>query len=127
MSPTALEDHMPQPAPDPTPRDAPMRRDIGIDDIARGQVSLTSPVLRFTGNPILTAADVNRVWDSPALQVVTVHNAGAAVVDGKIALLFRSHLRCGRSVLGVARSRDGGGRPRTAHVRRDSQTCRRWG
>jgi len=82
-------------------------RDVSVDGVARGQVSLSSPVLRYPSNPILVAADVNRVWDSPALQVVTVHNAGAAVVDGQTVLLFRSHLRSGRSVLGVARSRDG--------------------
>jgi len=39
--------------------------------------------------------------------VVTVHNAGAAVVGGQTLLLFRSHLRSGLSVLGLARSDDG--------------------
>jgi predicted GH43/DUF377 family glycosyl hydrolase len=73
----------------------------------QGAVSLTSPVLRFPANPVLTSADVNSIWRDPGLQVVTVHNAGAAIVDGETALLFRSHLRCGMSVLGVARSRDG--------------------
>jgi predicted GH43/DUF377 family glycosyl hydrolase len=91
---------------DDMPGDSSMRRDIDVGGVTYGPVSLVRPVLRFPGNPILVAEDVNRVWDSPALQVVTVHNAGAAVVDGETVLLFRSHLRCGRSVLGVARSRD---------------------
>ena len=70
-------------------------------------VSLQEPLVRHTGNPILTAGDVNAVWRDPGLQVVTVHNAGAAMVGGETVLLFRSHLRCGVSVLGVARSGDG--------------------
>jgi predicted GH43/DUF377 family glycosyl hydrolase len=41
------------------------------------------------------------------LQVVTVHNVGAAVVGDQTLLLFRSHLRRGLSVLGLARSDDG--------------------
>jgi predicted GH43/DUF377 family glycosyl hydrolase len=72
-----------------------------------GTVSPSTPALRHTANPILTPAEVNGVWRDPALQVVTVHNAGAVIIDGETALLFRSHLRCGRSVLGVARSSDG--------------------
>ena len=83
-----------------------MERTIDLGGV-QGAVSLTSPVLRFPANPVLTSADVNSVWRDPGLQVVTVHNAGAAIVDGETALLFRSHLRCGMSVLGVARSRDG--------------------
>ena len=70
-------------------------------------VSLHEPVVRHPANPVLTARDVNMVWRDPGLQVVTVHNAGAAVVEGETVLLFRSHLRCGISVVGVARSRDG--------------------
>ncbi len=42
-------------------------------------VSLNDPVVRFAGNPILTADDVNSVWTEPALQVSTVHNAGIAI------------------------------------------------
>ena len=84
-----------------------MERDVSVGGNALGTVSPSAPVLRYSANPILTAAQVNRVWRDPALQVVTVHNAGAAIVGGETALLFRSHLRCGRSVLGVARSSDG--------------------
>ena len=83
-----------------------MERTIDIEGV-RGAVSLTSPVLRYAANPVLTPADVNRTWRDPGLQVVTVHNAGAAMVGGETALLFRSHLRCGMSILGVARSRGG--------------------
>lgn len=84
-----------------------MERTIDVGEGARGVVSVADPVLRYTGNPILTCVDVNRAWQDPRLRVVTVHNAGAAVVDGESALLFRSHLRCGMSILGVARSNDG--------------------
>ena len=83
-----------------------MERTIDLGGV-QGAVSLTSPILRYPANPVLTPADVNLVWRDPGLQVVTVHNAGAAIVDGETALLFRSHLRCGMSILGVARSRDG--------------------
>ena len=83
-----------------------MERTIDLGGV-QGAVSLTSPVLRYPANPVLAPADVNRVWRDPGLQVVTVHNAGAAIVGGETALLFRSHLRCGMSILGVARSRDG--------------------
>jgi predicted GH43/DUF377 family glycosyl hydrolase len=70
-------------------------------------VTLQRPVARFAGNPILTCHDVNRAWGSPALQVKTVHNAGIAEHDGQVVMLFRSHLRNGISVLGIARSDDG--------------------
>jgi predicted GH43/DUF377 family glycosyl hydrolase len=82
-------------------------RQITIGAAALGTVSLQSPVLRYHANPILTADDVNGVWTEPGLQVVTVHNAGAALINDATVLLFRSHLRCGRSVLGAARSSDG--------------------
>ena len=65
------------------------------------------PVARFADNPILTCHDVNRVWEPPALKVETVHNAGIAEFEGRIVMLFRSHLRDGTSVLGLARSNDG--------------------
>lgn len=84
-----------------------MERTVDLGDGAPGIVSLHKPVLRYAGNPILTAAAVNAVWTSPGLQVVTVHNAGAAVIGDETVLLFRSHLRCGLSVLGLARSADG--------------------
>lgn len=86
---------------------ATVERTIDFGEGARGVVSVAEPVLRYAGNPILTSVDVNHAWQDPRLRVVTVHNAGAAVVDGESALLFRSHLRSGMSILGVARSRDG--------------------
>jgi len=39
--------------------------------------------------------------------VETVHNAGMARFDGRYVMLFRSHLRTGRSLIGIAESRDG--------------------
>ncbi len=84
-----------------------MQRTVRIDDVTCGTVSLQQPVLRYAGNPILTPRQVNQAWQDPQLQVVTVHNAGAATLNGHTILLFRSHLRCGISVLGVARSADG--------------------
>ena len=71
------------------------------------RVDLALPVLRFAGNPILTPHDVNAVWSSPALKVKTVHNAGIAEYRGQTLMLFRSHLRNGSSLLGLARSPDG--------------------
>jgi predicted GH43/DUF377 family glycosyl hydrolase len=70
-------------------------------------VSMTDPVVRYAGNPILTAHDVNAAWREPHRQVVTVHNAAAAVVGTETVMLFRSHLRSGISVIGLARSADG--------------------
>ncbi|MFZ0926622.1 MAG: glycosidase [Halobacteriota archaeon] len=70
-------------------------------------VDLNCPVARFPDNPVLTAKDVNHVWQEPGLQVTTVHNAGIALHGGDMVMLFRSHLRCGMSVLGVARSSNG--------------------
>ena len=84
-----------------------MERRIDLGEGARGTVSLSEPLLRYAGNPILTSHQVNDAWGQPHLQVVTVHNAGAALVDGQTLLLFRSHLRRGVSVLGLARSDDG--------------------
>lgn len=81
--------------------------DIDFGGGFSGEISLCKPLLRFPGNPVLTCHDVNRVWRSPALQVVTVHNAGVAIFGGDTVMLFRSHLRCGRSVIGSARSQDG--------------------
>jgi predicted GH43/DUF377 family glycosyl hydrolase len=80
-----------------------------FDDPTAGArcVDQTCPVARFTGNPILTCHDVNRVWASPALKVTTVHNAGIAEHEGRAVMLFRSHLRDGTSVLGLAHSDDG--------------------
>ncbi|MBD3317593.1 MAG: glycosidase [Chitinivibrionales bacterium] len=72
-------------------------------------VHLNAPVARFPANPILTAADVNLALRDPALQVVTVHNAGVTRHNDETVMLFRSHLRCGKSILGIARSSDGVG------------------
>src|SRR5206468_4085763 len=58
-------------------------------------------------NPILTAHDVNTIWTKPEHQVITVHNAGVTTFDGKTVMLFRSHLRAGISVIGLAKSQNG--------------------
>ena len=84
-----------------------MERRIEIGDGTMVTASLHVPVVRYEANPVLTARDVNGVWTDPGLQVVTVHNAGAAVIAGQTAMVFRSHLRCGISVIGVARSAGG--------------------
>lgn len=60
----------------------------------------TPLVRRHEGNPILTKDDV-------PYPVETVHNAGAVKCGGEYILLFRSHLRNGRSIIGLARSDDG--------------------
>ena len=70
-------------------------------------VDLNRPVVRFPDNPILTAREVNAVWQDPALQVTTVHNAGVVRRSDETLLLFRAHLRSGLSVLGLARSPNG--------------------
>jgi len=57
-------------------------------------------VTRHERNPILTRDDV-------PYPVETVHNAGAAKHDGRYILLFRSHRRNGRSIIGLAESEDG--------------------
>lgn len=59
-----------------------------------------SPVTRHTGNPILTR-------DQVPYPVQTVHNAGVTKHAGVYYMLFRSHLRNGRSIIGLARSDDG--------------------
>src|SRR5579863_7108731 len=62
-------------------------------------------VRRYAHNPILTKAQI-------PYPVETVHNA--AVVkhendkhENEYIMLFRSHLRTGRSIIGLARSPDG--------------------
>ncbi len=55
---------------------------------------------RYAQNPILTKADV-------PYPVVTVHNAGVVKYQGRYMMLFRSHLKNGRSILGLAESDDG--------------------
>ncbi|HEX9877887.1 MAG TPA: glycosidase, partial [Gammaproteobacteria bacterium] len=57
-------------------------------------------VTRYEGNPILTRHDI-------PYAVETVHNAAACKLNGQYILLFRSHLRNGRSIIGIARSDDG--------------------
>lgn len=57
-------------------------------------------VKRYKGNPILTKDDV-------PYPVVTVHNAGMARHGDRYIMLFRSHLRNGRCVIGMAESTDG--------------------
>jgi len=57
-------------------------------------------VTRYAGNPILTKQDI-------PYSVETVHNAGACKFEGRYLLLFRSHLRNGRSIIGIAWSDDG--------------------
>ncbi len=57
-------------------------------------------VARYEGNPILTKHDI-------PYSVETVHNAAATMFNGQYILLFRSHLRNGRSIIGMARSDDG--------------------
>ncbi len=68
---------------------------------------LTTPLIRFKGNPILTSEQVNKAWKKPHLQTITVHNAGITEYADEIIMLFRSHLRNGISILGIARSKNG--------------------
>src|ERR1700751_3961114 len=57
-------------------------------------------VRRYGHNPILTKAAI-------PYPVETVHNAAVVKHEGKYIMLFRSHLRTGRSIIGLARSYDG--------------------
>ena len=57
-------------------------------------------IQRYKGNPILTKHDV------PYL-VETVHNAAVSKFGDEYIMVFRSHLRNGRSILGLARSENG--------------------
>ncbi|MFC1765626.1 glycosidase [Planctomycetota bacterium] len=82
-----------------------MERQVDIDGISYC-LDLNDPVARYI-NPILTAGHINEVWTSPSLQVKTVHNAGVATFKDQTVMLFRSHLRNGISVIGLARSNDG--------------------
>ena len=60
-----------------------------------------APVIkRCENNPVLTKHDV-------PYPVETVHNAGVVKHEGRYIMLFRSHLRNGRSVIGKAESEDG--------------------
>ena len=60
----------------------------------------TEIVRRYTGNPILTKEDV-------PYPVETVHNAGMVKYNNTYIMLFRSHRRNGRSIIGLAESDDG--------------------
>jgi predicted GH43/DUF377 family glycosyl hydrolase len=84
-----------------------LEREVAFGNGETALVSLNEPVARFSENPILTAREVNRAWRDPALRVVTVHNAGVACLGAETIMLFRSHLRCGMSVLGLARCENG--------------------
>jgi len=57
-------------------------------------------IKRYEKNPILTKHDV-------PYPVETVHNAGVVKHDGKYIMLFRSHRRNGRSIIGLAESENG--------------------
>ena len=57
-------------------------------------------VRRYSNNPILTRAEI-------PYQVETVHNAAVVKHENEYVMLFRSHLRTGRSIIGLARSSDG--------------------
>lgn len=57
-------------------------------------------VKRYEKNPILTKDDV-------PYPVETVHNAGMVKHQGRYIMLFRSHQRNGRSIIGMAESDDG--------------------
>lgn len=57
-------------------------------------------IQRYEKNPILTKHDV-------PYPVETVHNAGVVKHNGNYVMLFRSHLRNGRSIIGLAESSDG--------------------
>src|ERR1019366_3327216 len=57
-------------------------------------------VRRYAHNPILTK-------DQIPYAVETVHNAAVVKHAGVYIMLFRSHLRTGRSIIGLARSHDG--------------------
>src|SRR5260370_37787539 len=57
-------------------------------------------VRRYSHNPILTKKDV-------PYPVETVHNAAVVKHENEYIILFRSHLRTGRSIIGLARSPDG--------------------
>jgi predicted GH43/DUF377 family glycosyl hydrolase len=57
-------------------------------------------IRRYPHNPILTKTDI-------PYPVETVHNAAVVKHGNEYIMLFRSHLRTGRSIIGLARSPDG--------------------
>src|SRR3974390_272865 len=72
------------------------------DFLAGGKETVMKPdiVRRYGHNPILTKAQI-------PYPVETVHNAAVVKHEDEYIMLFRSHLRTGRSILGSARSPDG--------------------
>ena len=67
---------------------------------ARRAIMSTDIVRRYSHNPILTKRDI-------PYPVETVHNAAVVKHQDQYIMLFRSHLRTGRSIIGLARSPDG--------------------
>lgn len=65
-----------------------------------GDSNVNPIVKRYEGNPILTKKDV-------PYPVETVHNAAAVKDENRYIMLFRSHRRNGRSIIGIADSNDG--------------------
>ncbi|NQY75252.1 MAG: glycosidase, partial [Candidatus Margulisbacteria bacterium] len=61
---------------------------------------MTSIVTRYPQNPILTKDDI-------PYEVETVHNAAVTKFQDSYIMLFRSHLNSGRSIIGIADSKDG--------------------
>jgi len=62
---------------------------------------INEPIIkRYEKNPILTKHDV-------PYPVKTVYNAGVVKHNSKYIMLFRSHCRNGRSIIGLAESDDG--------------------
>ncbi|MGM0531031.1 MAG: glycoside hydrolase family 130 protein [Bacteroidota bacterium] len=57
-------------------------------------------IQRYAKNPILTKRDI-------PYPVATVYNAGVVKCRGKYIMLFRSNIRNGRSIIGLAESNDG--------------------
>ena len=53
-------------------------------------------VKRYSGNPVLTKAEI-------PYPVETVHNAAVLKHGNEYTMLFRSHLRTGRSIIGLDR------------------------
>lgn len=68
---------------------------MGKRELMKGQI-----VIRYKENPILTKDDV-------PYSVATVHNAGVVKYNDEYIMLFRSHLRNGRSIIGIAKGKDG--------------------
>ena len=84
-----------------------IERKVGFDSLQTGSVDCNSPLLRYSDNPILKPSDVNNIWTDPGIRVFSVHNAGVALYQDYTIMLFRSHLRCGKSIIGIARSSNG--------------------